>query len=181
VTDHDETPALAEETRLDLEGIAARAAAAAPGPWETRDVGYVFATVTTACAAESGYTGTPIVDTFMWPEHGSANQAFIAHVREDVPALVDEVRRLRAVISNAAIAVERAHDVIVFGSHDWSRNKRDAMLYGVLVGWNDDDKPGDMTLVELGQQLGWMPQTAAEVDAYHQAILQLVKVAEELT
>jgi len=84
------------DTQTDLDAITARSNAATPGPWVERSVGYVFATATSERAAESGYIGTPVVDTFMWPEHGPANQVFIAHAREDVPALVAEVRRLRA-------------------------------------------------------------------------------------
>lgn len=86
---------------LDLDAITARSNAATPGPWAERSVGYVFATATSERAAESGYIGTPVVDTFMWPEHGPANQVFIAHAREDVPALVAEVRRLRGRIEQA--------------------------------------------------------------------------------
>lgn len=88
-------------TDADLAAMKARADAATPGPWGPRHFGYVFARGTTPQAAEAGYDGTPIVDTFMWTEQGESNREFIAHAREDVPALLVEVAALRKQIDLA--------------------------------------------------------------------------------
>jgi len=101
---------------LDLDAIRARVDATTPGPWHPRDVGYVFAASTTPRSDESGYDGTPIVDTFMWPEQGSANQLFISAAREDVPALLAEVEALRTERDGLAAVIERApHGVTCSG------------------------------------------------------------------
>lgn len=38
------------------------------------------------------------------------------------------------------------HDTIVFDSRDWSVNKKDAWLYGIIVGWENEDP-----IEELGE------------------------------
>lgn len=40
-------------------------------------------------------------------------------------------------------------DAIVFDSRDWVENKRDAWIYGIVVGWDDD------SLNELAQKFRW--------------------------
>jgi hypothetical protein len=66
---------------LDLEPIKARCAAATPGGWRaTRD------------ALLMGGGDGPLVPVDGWPR---ADREFVAHARDDVPALVAEVERLR--------------------------------------------------------------------------------------
>lgn len=85
-------------TEDELKAIEARAEAATPGPWETgEEVSYpgrcagiwpqgdTWNIVTTDC----GVYGPELVDA-----------VFIAHARTDVPALIAEVRRLRAENAN---------------------------------------------------------------------------------
>lgn len=77
-----------------LAEIEARANAATPGPWYAEHRGVVAGAcrevidIVDDCAV-SGWRDYP------------ANQAFIAHAREDVPALVAEVRRLTAALDLA--------------------------------------------------------------------------------
>lgn len=98
---------------IDLDAIEARCAAATPGPWES-----------------GGSTPTP-GEVWVWEETGhhpgdpdapdtriascsAADGAFIAHARTDVPALVAEVRRLRA-----ASATPDRHEAIKAGLADY--------------------------------------------------------------
>ncbi|MFI6266134.1 hypothetical protein [Micromonospora sp. NPDC051006] len=88
-------------TDLDLDAIEMRAAGATPGPWATDPDSawrrcheaheYVYATDPTDRAGIVALTGIK-------GEHvrNARDAAFIAHARTDVPALVAEVRRLRA-------------------------------------------------------------------------------------
>lgn len=71
---------------IDLEAISARAEAATPGPWETLD------NITTA--VWSG--GNPIALTYQ----SMPDADFIAHAREDIPALLAEVKRLNIVLQD---------------------------------------------------------------------------------
>lgn len=84
-------------TDAQLKAIEERAEKATPGPWGVNGqrgdaywYGYVHA------------GDTPIDDVFR-----EENAAFIAHSREDVPALVAEVRRLREALFHA---VKRDHE-----------------------------------------------------------------------
>lgn len=103
-----------EAASLDLEAIKARAAAATEGPWEavtcheseqkTRSE-YVRGALLEPDAPASGLWMTWKPDsltvgnlTAMTGDgpHGEADAEFIAHAREDIPALVAEIERLRA-------------------------------------------------------------------------------------
>lgn len=78
-------------TDLELEAIAARAEAATAGPWEVRD-------------ADAHMVRGPrdvvlyAYNAFDGHKQGNANAAFAAAARTDVPALVEEVRKLRGVL-----------------------------------------------------------------------------------
>ena len=77
---------------IDLDAIEARAKAATPGPW------IMDAEEQTVRAVEAD--GQPIMcdrSTETWAEDNNANDCdFISHAREDVPALLAEVKRLNA-------------------------------------------------------------------------------------
>ncbi len=109
---------------MDIEAIRKRAEKATKGPWvrestddTDRDIalGYDI--------PGEGYPNLVATCYDDEPEHKSegparpitrrqaqANAKFIAHAREDVPALCDEVERLRAVIFNAIVAAEEYDD-----------------------------------------------------------------------
>lgn len=89
-------------TEIDVEGIKARADAATPGPWEAfgKAVAAPIADGRCNCAGgipESSYVHEPhcgleplILDVSL------ADAEFIAHARQDVPALLDRIAELEA-------------------------------------------------------------------------------------
>ncbi len=94
---------------LDLDAIERRAAAATPGPWfsEAADHSQERWVSTRETEARIGYRGwqglaaangcedDPVAGALV----ARCNAAFIAHARADVPALIAEVRRLRAALA----------------------------------------------------------------------------------
>lgn len=77
---------------VDLAEVEQRVNAATPGPW-WNDGHEIYV----------GEDGIPAASTWIGetcsvelPDYGDANGTFIAHARQDVPALVAEVRRLKA-------------------------------------------------------------------------------------
>jgi hypothetical protein len=100
-----EIPVTDQPTNLDLDDIEARANAATKAPW--------FAT--------KDDTGTPVVfvnrrspkdvtySSVLWNADWAteADAEFTAHAREDVPALLSEVRRLRAELADARVQALR--------------------------------------------------------------------------
>ena len=90
---------------LDLDAIEARVNAATPGPWWVEQVGdFGDKSAVIECVRWRGYLNT------LHLGEDTPTAEFIAHAREDVPALVAEVRSLRAKVA----AVEAVED-------SWSR------------------------------------------------------------
>ncbi|MHB8406220.1 MAG: hypothetical protein ACYDCJ_12435 [Gammaproteobacteria bacterium] len=78
---------------LDLDAIEARANAATPGPWDTDEYdGGLRSTVTAG------------------PITSDEDYDFIAHARTDVPALIAEVRRLRAIEARLKHAMTHGYE-----------------------------------------------------------------------
>lgn len=76
---------------VDLEAIEARANAASPGPWENEKDNRVIRW------DEIGpHRGEVILETKHFPASTGRDCEFIAHARQDIPALIAEVRRLRS-------------------------------------------------------------------------------------
>jgi hypothetical protein len=88
-------------TDEELNAIEARANAASPGPWRrARNVELVEAP-DAECVSIAGSNNCDHIQ-------GSVDMDFIAHAREDVPALVAEVRRLREALIQTHNHVENA-------------------------------------------------------------------------
>ena len=89
----------------ELAAIKARAEAATPGPW-ARDMGHI----STVCSL--GPDGRVLAKFAHFHRNGSwestvqddENAAFIAHAREDIPALLAEAERLREIVRAVAEA-----------------------------------------------------------------------------
>jgi hypothetical protein len=55
---------------------------------------------------------------------------------------------------------------MVFDVRDWSRNSRDAWLYGIIVGWDRE------ALVEVAALHDWPPTERDRLRRYHKALCQ---------
>ena len=123
---------------LDVDAIQARCDAATAGPWsfeqptQSRLRFYVG-----ECCGWFIYPATNSI----W--HGTTardDARFIAHAREDIPALLAEVRRLRALINTPqtdawtrAVELEAAHQIERWGvDHDEGKSPQDWFW---LLGW----------------------------------------------
>ena len=80
-------------TEAELDAIAALAAALHPGPWQSDPL-----TGTMVLDAQ----GREIVSSLAYPADAQATTEFIARSRTDVPRLVAEIRRLRALLGERA-------------------------------------------------------------------------------
>ena len=74
------------ESELDLEAIEERCNEATPGPWTVNEDGGLMASKGYELIGSDG-------DAVWMMSHDDA--VFIAHAREDIPALIREIRRLR--------------------------------------------------------------------------------------
>lgn len=115
-----------------LEQVRARAAAATPGPWEAWDTGdppaedEARAWIVTPGSLHLAtlYAGDP-----------SANATFAAHAREDIPALLAEVERLRSITTITDEMVERGA-LALADEEKWPTNEE---LGGGLTGTRGDE------------------------------------------
>jgi hypothetical protein len=82
-------------TDEDLKAIAARAAAATEGPWRSSDLGPCDGMQINTMAKKFQDPDWCIVSD--GGEMSEENSEFIAHARTDVPALLEEVKRLQDV------------------------------------------------------------------------------------
>jgi len=70
-------------------------------------------------------------------------------------------------------------DSMCFDSRDWSLNWNDAVLYSLIVGWEDD--PDDPTVTEdscykeLQEQHGWSNEFVYQLKQLHKQIKKLVE------
>lgn len=121
---------------LDLRAIEARAAAATPGPWGFYD-GSNYADIAAdmevtspgsynyrekvARLEDEDYWDDPAHeddDEEQASEQMAANAAFIAHAREDVPAMAAEIRRLRTELATArANGIRYAAELVTQAFH----------------------------------------------------------------
>ncbi len=94
-------------TERDLDSMERRSRTAAPGPWISYVVGRDF-------EAGLNYIEVSYCDTMEVLGASAADQDFIAHARDDLPRLINEVRRLRAELNmrNVLIAIDTARDVV---------------------------------------------------------------------
>ncbi len=105
-------------TDLDLDSIKARCEAATPGPWRWWDASelrsLVFEDDPHLDDLSAPIVGEPIMGGFGEPEWdiSVADAEFIAHAREDVPALVAEVKRLRAALDDIWLSTDDDADVL---------------------------------------------------------------------
>ena len=118
---------------LDLDAIEARANAATEGPWLRREGhaeidGQNYAEVLIPGRVECGsycYGGTSTIEG----DRLDADLAFIAHARADVPALVAEVRRLRAQVRDLTDSRQEARNEV----RHYAAERDDARAAGARV------------------------------------------------
>ena len=63
--------------------------------------------------------------------------------------------------------LESLRNTIVFGAKDWSEHKRDAWIYGIVVGWNDE------SLSELSIKYRWSEEHVQRLKQLNQAFKRL--------
>ncbi|MEU3945430.1 hypothetical protein [Streptomyces sp. NPDC029526] len=83
-------------------------------------------------------------------------------------------------LAAAREALNSVHRTMVHDSRDWARDRRDAWLYAILIGWtcendhpHDDDCMGDDPLTETAARHRWDADTVARVRSYRAAIAAL--------
>jgi len=119
----------------DIEAIAARAAAATPGPWVVRErlrgkgaqtFGHVI-----ILEDRSGYPGAVLEGM-----RANTDADFIAHAREDIPALIERLQAVKAEaeeLTDSLIAVNQQHAEAIIERDRW-REDAERLAEGIAAG-----------------------------------------------
>jgi hypothetical protein len=150
------------DQQLDLDTIETRANAATPGPWCT-DSWEIY----------QGSEYEPGISTWIGEtcrgmtslEQDRADAAFVAAARTDVPALLAEVRRLRARVAELegpAVEARAALAALCYDLEDPGSNALGA-LYLLQQATVGVDAPKDDTALALGQHAAQVLHTVADM------------------
>jgi len=77
--------------------------------------------------------------------------------------------------------LESLKSTIAFSSNDWSTNKRDAWIYGIVLGWSDYDDPDDpeeSAMEELKEKLGWSEEDVSRLKFLHSEYERLCRLLQ---
>lgn len=58
-------------------------------------------------------------------------------------------------------------NTLAFDPRDWSINRRDAWLWGIICGWDSDD-PNEDPMSEVAARHGWNDETVAQLRLLHE-------------
>lgn len=72
--------------------------------------------------------------------------------------------------------LDAIHLAVTISSRDWSIHHRDAWLYGVVAGW-DDEHPDDDAMPEVAERHGWDAEMVATI-RFHHAAFTAARLAE---
>ncbi len=114
---------------LDLDAIRARADAATPGPWDCERPNQAYRIYELSSQSPQGLNET-LAEISGY--NASDDSEFIAHAREDVPALVAEVDRLRGIVSDILRVLSWEPDPCPVHPED------DSPDYVTVFGWKVD-------------------------------------------
>lgn len=73
-------------------------------------------------------------------------------------------------LANLAQAFESIHNAIVFGSRDWGVYDRDAWIYGIVAGWDEDDGSAGEATREICRRHKIKPEDLERMRSMHRSV-----------
>lgn len=70
-------------------------------------------------------------------------------------------------ISPPECPFDSLQSIIAFDPRDWGLYKRDAWMYGIILGWGEDAEPDEDPITELAVMHGWTPDDVARLKRLH--------------
>ena len=71
---------------------------------------------------------------------------------------------------------ESLADVLAFSSRDWGQNQDDAWIYGIVLGWdNEDDDTEENAMVDIAKRHQWTEETVARLRRLRAEFRKVVK------
>lgn len=74
-------------------------------------------------------------------------------------------------------ALVSAGNVLAFSANDWGKYSRDAWLYGILLGWDDEDGEPDAydTMSDMAARHGWSDAEVAKLRRLRAAVVAVTR------
>jgi hypothetical protein len=74
---------------------------------------------------------------------------------------------------------ESLHNTIAFDVKDWATNKRDAWIYGIIIGWGSDDpETTEDIFQEFNEKFKWERETWNRLQMLHKEFLKYREMSE---
>lgn len=74
---------------------------------------------------------------------------------------------------------ESLHDTIVFDSRDWGKSEKDAWIYGIIIGWNSDNKEEvEGIFQEFNRKFKWDRDTWNRLQTLHNEYLKYKEMSK---
>lgn len=69
-------------------------------------------------------------------------------------------------------------DAIAFDSGDWGLTRAMAWIYGIVLGWDDEDDPSDNgAMDEVARKFDWSPEAVARLRRLHERFAELERTS----
>jgi hypothetical protein len=107
---------------------------------------------------------------------GKALTEFVNTAPEVMPYYINRAVELEKVLGGVREALESAHNTMAFDARDWALDKRDAWLYGLITGWDDEEEPEEDAMGEVARKHRWSDYDVARLRRLHQAIVAIKEV-----
>lgn len=77
--------------------------------------------------------------------------------------------------------LDSLHSCLVFSPRDWSNCKRDAWIYGIIVGWDGDGvcEPADSAINEIAARFNWPEEEVARLRRLHDRYVKLKNMLDD--
>ncbi len=89
---------------------------------------------------------------------------------DEIETLRRELEDKTAECHRLAQAFESIHNAIVFGSKDWAVYSKDAWIYGIVVGWDEDDGSESEATREICHRHKIKPEDLARMRSMHRVV-----------
>ena len=66
-------------------------------------------------------------------------------------------------------------DLLAFNSRDWSLDKADAWLWGIVFGWDDETDPAESAMPDVARRHGWDEHDVARLRRLHARWVEMTR------
>ena len=69
--------------------------------------------------------------------------------------------------------LESLRAALAFSSNEWAESRAGAWVWGIVLGWDDEDEPDSDAMAEVAARYRWAPEVVARLRRLHEAFNRL--------